>query len=143
MGAMMTLGLNIKYPDLFAASWVVAGQWPSAQAAPLTGKNLWVTVSQGDTKAYPGENAIMSVIEKAGTEVGRAVWDGRSTAAKFAADVKAMAARKTTVNYATFLKGSTLTGDQAKGSNAVEHNSTWPIAYTIEGIREWIFQQHK
>ncbi|MFE9604608.1 hypothetical protein [Streptomyces hokutonensis] len=142
MGAMMTLGLNIKYPDLFAASWVVAGQWPSAQAAPLAKKNLWVTVSQGDTKAYPGENAIMAVVEKAGTKVSRAVWDGQSTAAEFAADVKAMAAKGTTVNYATFKKGSTLAGGLAN-AHGVEHNSTWPIAYTVEGIREWIFRQRK
>jgi len=142
MGAMMTLGLNIKYPDLFAASWVVAGQWPSAQAAPLAKKNLWVTVAQGDTKAYPGENAIMAVVEKAGTKVSRAVWDGQSTAAEFAADVKAMAAKGTTVNYATFKKGSTLAGGLAN-AHGVEHNSTWPIAYTVEGIREWIFRQRK
>ncbi|MGX9888481.1 hypothetical protein [Streptomyces sp. NPDC002276] len=142
MGAMMTLGLNIKYPDLFAASWVVAGQWPAAQAAPLAKKNLWVTVSQGDTKAYPGENAIMAAVEKAGTKVSRAVWDGQSTAAEFAADVTAMAARGTTVNYATFRKGSTLAGGLAN-AHGVEHNSTWPIAYTIEGVREWIFRQRK
>ncbi|MCX4811786.1 alpha/beta hydrolase-fold protein [Streptomyces sp. NBC_01239] len=142
MGAMMTLGLNIKYPDLFAASWVVAGQWPAAQAAPLARKNLWVTVSQGDTKAYPGENAIMAVVEKAGTKVGRAVWDGQSGAAEFAADVKAVAARGTTVNYASFKKGSTLGGGPAN-AHGVEHNSTWPIAYTIEGVRAWIFEQRK
>ena len=142
MGAMMTLGLNIKYPDLFAASWVVAGQWPSAQAAPLAEKNLWVTVSQGDTKAYPGENAIMAVVEKAGTKVSRAVWDGQSSAAEFAADVKAMAAKGTTVNYASFKKGSTLAGGLAN-AHGVEHNSTWPIAYTIEDIRAWIFAQRK
>jgi len=142
MGAMMTLGLNIKYPDLFAASWVVAGQWPATQAAPLAKKNLWVTVSQGDTKAYPGENAIMAVVEKAGTKVSRAVWDGQSTAAEFAADVKAMAAKGTTVNYSTFKKGSTLAGGLAN-AHGVEHNSTWPIAYTIEGVREWIFRQRK
>lgn len=142
MGAMMTLGLNIKYPDLFAASWVVAGQWPSAQAATLAKKNLWVTVSQGDTKAYPGENAIMAVVGKAGTKVSRAVWDGQSSAAEFAADVKAMAAKGTTVNYATFKKGSTLAGGSAN-AHGVEHNSTWPIAYTIEDIRAWIFKQRK
>ncbi|WP_405973473.1 alpha/beta hydrolase-fold protein [Streptomyces sp. NBC_00988] len=142
MGAMMTLGLNIKYPDLFAASWVVAGQWPSAQAAPLAKKNLWVTVSQGDTKACPGENAIMAAVEKAGTKVSRAVWDGQSSAAEFAADVKAMAAKGTTVNYATFKKGSTLAGGLAN-AHGVEHNSTWPIAYTIEDIRAWIFQQRR
>ncbi|MEV0736185.1 hypothetical protein AB0I51_09480 [Streptomyces sp. NPDC050549] len=141
-GAMMALGLNIKYPDLFAASRPAAGQWPAAQAAPLAKKNLWVTVSQGATKAYPGENAIMAVVEKAGTKVGRAVWDGQSTAAEFAADVKAMVAKGTTVNYSTFKKGSTLAGGLAN-AHGVEHNSTWPIAYTIEGIREWIFQQRK
>ncbi|MEV8545902.1 PHB depolymerase family esterase [Streptomyces sp. NPDC051572] len=142
MGAMMTLGLNIKYPDLFAASWVVAGQWPSAQAAPLAKKKLWVTVSQGDTKACPGENAIMAVVEKAGTKVSRAVWDGQSSAAEFAADVKAMAAKGATVNYATFKKGSTLAGGLAN-AHGVEHNSTWPIAYSIEDIRAWIFQQRR
>ncbi|MCX5235554.1 alpha/beta hydrolase-fold protein [Streptomyces prunicolor] len=31
MGAMMSLGLNIKYPDLFAAAFIVAGQWPEAR----------------------------------------------------------------------------------------------------------------
>lgn len=144
MGAMMTLGLNIKYPDLFAASFVVAGQWPAAQAAPLAGKNLWITVSQGDTKAYPGENAITKVIEKAGTKVGRATWSGRSTAAQFAADVKEMEAKATTVNYSALLKGTTLTEAQAKQNpNALEHNSTWPIAYTIEDIRAWIFKQRR
>ncbi|MEU6147659.1 hypothetical protein ABZ848_45850 [Streptomyces sp. NPDC047081] len=143
MGAMMTLGLNIKYPDVFGGSWVVAGQWPSAQAAPLAKKNLFVTVSQGDTKAYPGENAIMSVIEKAGTKVSRATWDGRSTAAQFTKDVDAITAKGTSVNYVTFEKGTTLTAESKKKFGTVEHNSTWPIAYTIEGIREWIFQQRK
>ena len=144
MGAMMTLGLNIKYPDLFAASFVVAGQWPAAQAAPLAKKNLWITVSQGDTKAYPGENAITEVIEKAGTKVGRATWNGRSTAAQFATDVKEMEAKATTVNYSAFLKGTTLTEAQVKQNpNALEHNSTWPIAYTIEEIRAWIFKQRR
>jgi predicted peptidase len=144
MGGMMTLGLNIKYPDLFAASWVVAGQWPAAQAAPLAKKNLWITVSQGDTKAYPGENEITAVIEKAGTKVSRAVWNGRSTAATFTTDVKTMEAKNTTVNYSALLKGTTLTTAQAAAQpNAVEHNSTWPIAYTIEGVREWVFAQRK
>ncbi|MET7482958.1 hypothetical protein [Streptomyces sp. NPDC005538] len=144
MGAMMTLGLNIKYPDLFAASFVVAGQWPDAQAKPLAKKNLWITVSQGDTKAYPGMNAITKVIEAAGTKVSRATWNGRADATAFAADVKAMRAKGTTVNYSTFLKGTTLTAAQVKQNpNALEHNSTWPIAYTIDGIREWIFDQRK
>ncbi|MFC8512174.1 alpha/beta hydrolase-fold protein [Streptomyces sp. NPDC057257] len=143
MGAMMTLGLNIKYPDLFGASWVVAGQWPSSQAAPLAKKNLFVTVSQGDSKAYPGEDAIMSVIEKAGTKVSRATWNAKSTAAQFTKAVDAISAKGTSVNYVTFEKGTTLTAESKKKYGTMEHNSSWAIAYTIEGVREWIFQQRK
>ncbi|MEV0485738.1 hypothetical protein AB0I69_34685 [Streptomyces sp. NPDC050508] len=50
----------------------------------------------------------------------------------------------TTVNYSALLKGTTLTEAQAKQNpNALEHNSTWPIAYTIEEIRAWIFKQRR
>lgn len=36
MGAMMTLGMDLEHPDLFAASYVVAGQWPAEDADFLT-----------------------------------------------------------------------------------------------------------
>ena len=139
MGAMMTLGMNIRHPDLFAASFVVAGQWPAAQAGPLAGKKLWVAVSQGDDKAYPGENAIMDVITGQGTTVTRATWDGKATAEQFATDVTQMEAGRTPVNYASFVKGSLLPAGTTQG---MEHTLTWPVAYTIDGIRDWIFQQH-
>ena len=34
-GAMMSIAMNIKYPDLFAASFLVAGQWDPAKVAPM------------------------------------------------------------------------------------------------------------
>ncbi|KAA9149421.1 hypothetical protein FPZ12_043420 [Amycolatopsis acidicola] len=138
MGAMMALGMNIKYPKLFAASYIVAGQWPAEQALPLAGKKLWIVVSQGDTKAYPGENAITEVIEGAGTEVSRATWDGGATPAQFASDVRAMEASRAPVNYASFTAGTVTPPGSAGGS---EHTSTWRVAYTIPGIREWILRQ--
>jgi predicted peptidase len=69
---------SINHSDLFAESFVVAGQLPVEQVAPLAEKKLWVVVAQDDTKAYPGENAIMQVIKDKGTKVGTAVWDGQS-----------------------------------------------------------------
>lgn len=137
MGAMMTLGMNIKHPDLFAASFVVAGQWPQEQTAPLADKKLWVVVAQDDDKAYPGENAIMQVIEDQGTKVATAVWDGQSTAAQFAADVRHLKAQKAPVNYASFQAGTVVPA----GSNVSGHLATWRIAYTIPGIRDWIMSQ--
>ncbi|MER7690911.1 alpha/beta hydrolase-fold protein [Streptomyces sp. NPDC097610] len=139
MGAMMSLGLNIKYPDLFAAAFIVAGQWPSDVAAPLADKKLWITVSQDDDKAYPGENAITQVIKDHGTKVATAVWDGQSTAAQFAADVRGLKAQKAPVNYASFQTGTTV----PSGSTTSAHMGTWRIAYTIPGIRDWIMRQSR
>ena len=137
MGAMMTLGLNIKYPDLFGASFVVAGQWPADQAKPLAKKKLWIVVSQDDDKSYSGENAITRVVKEQGTAVGTAVWNGRSTAAQFAADVRSLKAQKALVNYASFKTGTVVPA----GSTTSAHMATWQVAYTIPGIREWVMDQ--
>ena len=137
MGAMMSLGLNIKYPDLFAAAFVVAGQWPEAQVAPLAKKDLWILVSADDTKAYPGEQAITAVIQEQGTQVSTALWDGQSTAAEFAADVRGMKAQRTPVNFAAFEAGTVV----PTGSTTSAHMATWQVAYTIPGIRDWIMRQ--
>ncbi|MFT4081686.1 MAG: hypothetical protein QM638_03795 [Nocardioides sp.] len=137
MGAMLSLGMNIAHPNLFAAAYIVAGQWPADQAEPLAGKNLWIVVSQGDTKAYPGENEITAVIEAAGTEVTTATWDGGASQREFAADVRAMERAGTSVNYASFTPG-TVTTDTSGGS---EHTGTWKVAYSIPGVRDWIMRQ--
>ncbi len=134
MGAMMSLGMNIRHPDLFASSYIVAGQWPAEQAAPLAGKKLWVCVSQGDTKAYPGMTAIVGEIEPLGATVTTATWNGAATPAEFRAAVAAMEAAHAGVNFASFTPG-TLPGT-ASGGN--EHTSTWQVAYDIPGIRRWI-----
>ncbi|MFE2520368.1 alpha/beta hydrolase-fold protein [Streptomyces mirabilis] len=139
MGAMMSLGLNIRYPDLFAAAFIVAGQWPEAQAAPLARKKLWILVSADDTKAYPGEQAITEVIQDQGTQVSTALWDGRSTAAEFAADVRSMKAQRAPVNFAAFETGTVV----PSGSTTSAHMATWQVAYTIPGIRDWIMRQSR
>jgi predicted peptidase len=141
-GAMMSIAIDIKYPDLFAASFLVAGQWDPAKVKPLANDRLWIVVSEGDLKAFPGENEITAVLEKEGAKVSRAVWDGRSTPQEFAPAVAKMAAEGRPINYAVLKKGTVVPPGQTDdgGSN---HINTWRIAYTIEGIRDWIFKQHK
>jgi predicted peptidase len=53
-----------------------------------------------------------------------------------------MAAEGSPINYVALQKGTVvLPGqDDDGGSN---HANTWRIAYTIEDIRDWIFQQRK
>ena len=58
-GGMMSIAMNIKYPDFFAASYLVACQWnPELITPALKNARWWITVSQDDSKAYPGELAI-------------------------------------------------------------------------------------
>ncbi|MDQ6436405.1 PHB depolymerase family esterase [Mesorhizobium sp. LHD-90] len=143
-GCMASIALNIKYPDFFAASLLVAGQWDAAQVAPLANKKLWIIVSQDDAKAYPGMNAIAQVLEQNGAEVTHAVWDGRSDAAAFQNAVETMLndGSDSNVFYAAFREGTVIPeGVNAGGGSG--HVWTWPIAYAIPGVRAWLFEQRK
>jgi predicted peptidase len=141
-GCMMAIAMNIKYPDFFAASFLVAGQWDPALVKPLARKNLWILVSQDDDKAYPGQNAITAVLEKEGASISRATWDGTWTQEQFRAAYDKIEAEGRPINYVTFKKGTVIPpGQSAAGASG--HRNTWRIAYTITPIREWLFQQIK
>jgi len=142
MGCMSSIALNIKYPDLFAASLLVAGQWDPTMVAPLAKDKLWIVVSEGDVKAFPGMNAITATLEEAGAKISRATWNGQASAAEFAADVSKMIAEDTDIKYSVLKKGTVVpSGLKDDGGN--NHRHTWQIAYTIEGVRAWLFAQGK
>lgn len=139
MGGMMSIAIDIKYPDLFAASYLVACQWDAAKVAPMENDKLWITVSEGDTKAYPGQNAILAALKTDGATYTQAQLDGSASADQLSTACAAVAAKGTAINYTTFKTG-TLPGTAAGG---MEHMATWQKAYAIESIREWIFAQKK
>lgn len=141
-GCMMSIAMDIKYPDFFAASLLVAGQWAPALATPLAKQKLWIIVSQDDDKAYPGQNAITAVLEKNGARVARAVWDGTWTPVQFRAAAERIEREHAPVNYVAFRKGTVIPpGQSAAGAGG--HRNTWRIAYTIEPVRAWLFRQHR
>lgn len=141
-GCMMSIAMDIKYPDLFAASLLVAGQWDAMKVAPMAKQKLWIVVSEGDLKAFPGMNAITAALEKEGAKVSRATWSGRSSPAEFAANVSKMIREGNDIKYTVLQKGTVVPEGQRDdgGSN---HINTWRIAYTIVGLRDWLFAQHK
>ncbi|MDE1179376.1 twin-arginine translocation signal domain-containing protein [Paraburkholderia sp.] len=140
-GCMMSIAMDIKYPDFFAASFLVAGQWDPALVKPLARQKLWILVSQDDDKAWPGENAITAELEKQGAKVSRAVWDGTWTPKEFETAFAKIDADGSPVNYVAFRKGTVIPPGQS-AAGAAGHRNTWRIAYTIEPIRAWIFRHH-
>lgn len=129
-GCMTNIALSDREPDLFAAQFLVAGQWNVEEMSAMKDKNLWIVVCEGDTKAYPGMNAATENWESLGASVARSdLWDSTSTPEQFDELVKETEAQDCRINYTVF-----------EGGN---HTYTWSVAYNIEGIRDWLFAQTK
>ena len=142
MGCMSSIALNLKYPDLFAASLLVAGQWDPAKVPLMAKDNLWIIVSEGDLKAFPGMNAITETLEKAGAKISRATWSGLCTPTEFKTEVDNMVAEGNNVKYTVLRKG-TVVPEGMRDDGGSNHICTWRIAYTIEGVRDWLFTQKR
>lgn len=141
-GCMMSIAMNIKYPDFFAAAYLVAGQWGADLVAPLAKKKLWIMVSADDLGAFPGENAITKRLEKEGAKVSRAIWDARWSADQYRFAYDKIVAEGHPIKYTVFDKGTVfLPGADTAGASG--HRNTWRVAYSIEPIREWLFEQRK
>ncbi|TCL02056.1 peptidase [Sodalis ligni] len=141
-GCMMSIAMDIKYPDFFAASFLVAGQWDASLVQPLARQKLWILVSQDDDKAWPGQNAITATLEKSGAKISRATWDGTWTPAEYRTAFEKVDAEGCFINYVTLRKGTVIPAGQSS-AGAGGHRNTWRIAYTIEPIREWLFRQRR
>lgn len=129
MGGMTSIAMDIKYPDMFAASLLVACQWDVNKVTPMAKKNLWIVVSEGDNKANPGMVSITEALKKQGATVNKATWSAEASKDELATDVSKMLASNCSINYTVFKGGS--------------HRYTWQYAYTIEGVRDWLFKQVK
>ncbi|TNH06717.1 PHB depolymerase family esterase [Testudinibacter sp. TR-2022] len=144
-GGMMSIAMNIAYPDFFAASYLVACQWNADLLTPnMVGVKWWITVSEDDNKAYPGEILITQKLSEFGAKVARAQWNAQWSAAEFQAAYQAMASQQANVNFVHFQKGSVFkTAAQANAGGASGHTATWQYAYNITPIRNWVFAQRK
>ena len=142
MGGMMAIVMNFKYPDLFAASYLVACQWNEKEVTPMAKNNLWIMVSTGDEKAYPGMNTITSELIKRGATVARDTWKADYTNEQFLEGARKVIAQKSNIKYTTLEKGTNpyLAKDANPGS---EHTGTWKVAYSFSGIKDWMFSQAK
>lgn len=141
-GCMMSIAMNIKYPDFFAAAYLVAGQWNPDLVAPLANKKLWIMTSVDDLGAFPGENAITKRLEKEGAKVSRAWWNATWNANEYRFAYDKIVSEGNPIKYTAFEKGTVfLPGADTAGASG--HRNTWRVAYSIEPIREWLFEQRK
>lgn len=140
---MASIAMNLKYPKLFAATLLVAGQWDPEVVASMADKKLWIIVSQDDDKAWPGMNSLVAKWEQNGAKVTRATWNGRSSDQEFATAAAAMLKEGPNSNmyFASFEKGTVIPANVTSAASG--HVWTWPIAYRIPAVRDWLLTQSK
>ena len=144
-GGMLSIAMNIKYPGFFAASYLVACQWSADLLTPaMNNVKWWITVSEDDAKAYPGQMAITEKLASFGARVAQAQWNAQWSAAEFQAAFARLAAQQANVNFVHFAQGSVFkTSTESKAAGASGHTATWKYAYNIAPVRGWIFAQRK
>lgn len=130
-GGMSNIVISDRYPDFFTAQYLVACQWNTDDMKALSGKKLWITVCEGDTKAYPGMNEAVAKWEAMGAKVARndEMWDPKSPASEIDAEVLDLSSSGAGINYTVF-----------KGGN---HMYTWSFAYGIRPVLDWMFAQSR
>lgn len=143
MGCMASCELNIRYPGLFAASLLVAGQWsPERMGRYCSHNNFWILVSEHDRKAFPIMTAVTEAMEENGAAVARYRWDGAAAPEQLTERARAAMMDQANVRFTVFEGSSVVPAgeDDNPGSN---HINTWRVAYTIDGLRQWLFSCSK
>ena len=141
MGCMSGCELNCQYPDLFAASFLVAGQWDPEKMARIPRQNFWIMVSEGDQKAFPGMNAVAERMKAAGANVVHEKWSAKAGQQQWRQDGERLMQTGANVIYTSLDKATVAKGDDSHPGE--HHMETWKTAYNVEVVRDWIFSKHK
>ncbi|PVX32667.1 putative peptidase [Pasteurella langaaensis DSM 22999] len=141
-GGALSMAMNVKYPDFFAASYLVACQWDNNAVTPMAKNKLWITVSEDDHKVLLEQRSLLDVLEKNGAKVARASWNAQWSQEEFQQAFNQLTSVNANVYFVVFEKGSIFTDKNEKIEESA-HRNTWKYAYSIEPIRDWIFEQRK
>ena len=139
MGGMTSFHLNVKYPDLFAASLFVGSQWDNSILDVLEGDTFFYIVSAGDEKASTGQSGLMAVFDRDGVGYSHGEWSAKDDAQTQAQAVEALIDQGCSANFVTFTAGTTL----PEGLSGSEHLTSFDYAYRLETVRDWLFAQSK
>jgi predicted peptidase len=138
MGCMTSLYLNSKYPDFFAASMYVSGQWDISVLKNLENQKFFYITAGGDQKASGGQDEVKEMFDNDGVSYSYAEWNAQNSSEEQSAAVEKLLSEGKQANMIRFETGSVLTGN-----NGMEHMSSFNYGYKLTAVRDWLFQQTK
>lgn len=127
MGCMLSYFLMSHYPDLFTAGLLVAGHWDASELSPMSHKPLWLVSSAG--KSQSGAEGAIKVWQENGGVAASAEWPVQAASQERNAMTADLLNKGGNIHYSHLTSGS--------------HFDTWRVAYNFEGVRDWLFRQHK
>lgn len=138
MGCMSSLYLNSKYPDLFAASFYVSGQWDISVLDVLEDQTFFYVTAGGDEKASGGQDEVMALFDQDQVPYSYQSWDAQEDADAQNDLVQAMIDEGNQANMIRFETGTVLNGE-----GGMEHMASFNYAYKISALRDWLFEQSR
>ena len=139
MGCMSSLYLNSKYPDLFAASLYVSGQWDISVLSGMENQKFFYVTAGGDEKASGGQDEVMAMFEKDGIAYSYGTWSAQDSAETQDAAVEALLSEGLDANMIRFETGTVF----KEGQTGMEHMASFNYAYKLTAVRDWLFEQSK
>lgn len=138
MGCMSSLYLNSKYPDLFAASLYVSGQWDISVLDVLEDQTFFYVTAGGDEKASGGQDEVMALFDQDQVAYSYESWDAQEDSDTQNALVQSMIEEGRQANMIRFETGTVL-----NGGSGMEHMASFNYAYKITALRDWLFEQSR
>lgn len=129
MGCMSSIVLMLKEPDLFAAALLVAGKWNPSLMGPLDRQHIWIISCEGDASSNTLQGLAVAMWRNQGSKVTEATWDMTLPKEQLSEEANKMRAEGNHLLFTHLTGGS--------------HRATWFVAYGIEGVQDWLFEQHK
>jgi predicted peptidase len=142
-GCMASCCLNIAYPDLFAASVLVAAHWDVEKMLAQKDAKFFFGYSTGALRenvcfgalaeGYPAEG-VETAVEHFNFRDG---WDVNNEKCRKLVDTDA------TKIFAMFDGETAFPDDGIERPIMSHHNRGWELTYQLKPMREWLFNQHK
>lgn len=130
MGCMTSLYLNSIYPDLFAASLYVSGQWDIKVLKPLEDQTFFYVTCEGDQKASSGQNEVMEMFKNDEIQYSFLdAFDPNLDITQKEAKVSHLIKEGNNANFIRF--------------NGLDHMSSFNYAYDLTSVRDWLFEQSR
>lgn len=141
-GSRLILLMNMKYPQLFKASYLVAMTQTMPTTSLIARHKMVSLVSKDDRHSVNAQYAFTEELSLNGAQVQRAqlsnIWAEKEVIEQ---ETASLLARRGNIYSLIAQVQTSSNGEPHSGSKPSAHNGVWKVAYDIDSIKEWLFAQ--